>query len=87
MLPVPSSLKELTDGRDLGTLNPKHMSEHLASLAKRPGGVALARKAACLYLKIIYSRFLAEDKQDGSAFDASVLDALGTLERKAFDAG
>lgn len=81
-----STLTDTVGKRDFGTLNPKHMAEHLDSISKQPGGKQLARKAAVEYLKIIYARFLAEDKQDGTPFDSAVLDGLGALERKAFDA-
>lgn len=81
-----SALKDELGKRDLSTLNPKHMAEHLDSIARQPGGKQLARKAAIEYMRLVYAKFLAEDKTNGTPFDSAVLDALGALEGKAFSA-
>lgn len=80
-------VKDITEGRDLGSLSPRHMMEHIASLRQRPGGKELARKAVIQYLETIYGKFLCEDAYNGTAFDVKVLDALKPLEKAAFDNG
>jgi hypothetical protein len=60
-------------------MHPRHVGEHLRSMAKKDP--VSAQRLTIKYLEIMYSKYLSEDPQDGSSFDIAVLDALKEVPR------
>lgn len=66
--------------KDYSSIHPRHMEDHLRSLFSRNPNEA--RRLTILYLQQIFSKFLCEDKVDGSNFDNLVLNALDEVVKK-----